>query len=69
MGQPLIALAGLTDSGTRAAAEFVTSKQSLGELAKSAPKGWEHKNIQLVLKTKVVNQIPSDTTVVAVHYW
>lgn len=69
MGQPLIALAGLTDSGTRAAAEFVTSKKSLAELAKSAPKGWEHKDMQLVLMTKVVNQIPSDTTVVAVRYW
>lgn len=69
MGQPLIALAGLTDSGTRAAAEFVTSKQRLGELAKSAPRGWKHMNMQLVLQTKVVNHIPSDTTVVAVRYW
>lgn len=69
MGQPLIALAGLTDSGTRAAAEFVTSKQSLAELAKSAPRGWKNKNMQLVLQTKVVNHIPSVTTVVAVHYW
>lgn len=69
MGQPLIAIAGITDSGTRAAAEFITNKQQMAELVMSAPKGWEKKNMQFVLQTKVVNKIPSTTSVVAVRYW
>lgn len=68
-GQPLIAIAGINDSGTRAAAEFITNDEQVGELIKSAPKGWNKENIQFVLQTKVVNNIPSTSTVVAVRYW
>jgi hypothetical protein len=66
---PLVTIAGITQSGTRAAAEFITSEQQLRELVKSAPKGWKSMNMELVLQTKVVNSIPTNPTVVAIRYW
>ncbi len=68
-GEPLIAIAGITQCGTRAAAEFITSARALGDLLKSAPKDWSSKNMEFVLQTKVVNDIPTNPTVVAIKYW
>jgi hypothetical protein len=68
-GEPLIAIGGVTQCGTRAAAEFITSTQALKDLLKSAPKGWAAKNMEFVLQTKVVNDIPTNPTVVAIRYW
>jgi len=68
-GEPLIAIAGITQFGTRAAAEFITSAQALRDLLKSAPKDWASKNMEFVLQTKVVNDIPTNPTIVAIRYW
>jgi len=68
-GGPLIAIAGITQSGTRAAAEFITSPAGVAELIRSAPRGWEGKDLELVLQTKVVNDIPTTPTVVALRTW
>ena len=68
-GEPLMAIAGIGQSGTRAAAEFITNSQEIKELIKSAPKAWTSENVEFVLQTKVVNDIPTTPTVVAVRYW
>lgn len=68
-GEPLIAIAGITQCGTRAAAEFITSAQAIKDLIKSAPRDWESKNMEFVLQTKVINEIPTNPTVVAIRYW
>lgn len=68
-GEALITVAGITQSGTRAAAEFITSPELVQALATSAPKDWESKNLELVLQTKVVNDIPTNPTLVASRYW
>ena len=68
-GEPLIAIAGVTQFGTRAAAEFITSPQALKDLLQTAPNGWAAKNMEFVLQTKVVNDVPTNPTVVAVRYW
>jgi hypothetical protein len=68
-GEPLLAIAGITQSGTRAAAEFITSPLEIKELIKFAPKTWTSENVEFVLQTKVVNDIPTAPTVVAVRYW
>ncbi|MGD0157113.1 MAG: hypothetical protein ABSB50_13515 [Terracidiphilus sp.] len=68
-GEPLLAIAGITQSGTRAAAEFITRPQEIKELIRSAPKTWASENVEFVLQTKVVNDIPTAPTVVAVRYW
>jgi hypothetical protein len=67
--QPLITIAGITQSGTRAAADFITSPQLLDDFLKNAPKDWSSKSMQIVLQTKVVNNIPTSPSVVVSRYW
>ena len=67
--QPLITIAGITQSGTRAAADFITSPQLLNDLLKDAPKDWKSKSMQVILQTKVENNIPTSPVVVATKYW
>jgi len=68
-GNMVIAVAGVGYAGTQAAAEFVTNPQSVSTLLKSLSKGWEKKNLQIVLHTSVTNQIPGPAEVVAVYSW
>ncbi len=65
----LITIAGLRQSGTRAAGDFATSPELIAEFIKQAPKDWSRKNLQVVLHTNVVNDIPGSPTVVAAYYW
>jgi hypothetical protein len=68
-GSVLVTIAGLDHTGTRAAGDFATNPQMIAEFAKHAPKGWSQKNLQIVLHSNVVNDIPGLPTIVAVHYW
>jgi hypothetical protein len=68
-GGVLITIAGITQCGTRAAAEFITSQQGIKDMIRLAPKTWADKNLELVLQTKVVNDIPTTPTIVAVRTW
>ena len=68
-GGALIIIAGITQCGTRAAAEFITSPEGIENLMKLAPNAWTNKNLEFVLQTKVVNDIPTNPTVVAVRTW
>ena len=68
-GGALITIAGITQCGTRAAAEFITSPEGIKDLMKSAPNSSTTKNLEFVLQTKVVNDIPTSPTVVAVRTW
>jgi hypothetical protein len=65
----VITVAGVGYAGTHAAAEFLTNPQSISALVKTLPRGWEKKNIQIVLHTSVINQIPSAPDVVATYCW
>lgn len=68
-GRLVLALAGITQYGTQAAGEFVTSEELLSAATRSAPAGWERKNVQFVLHMAVVEGVPSRPQVVASHYW
>jgi hypothetical protein len=68
-GTTVITVAGVGYAGTRAASEFLTNPQSISALVKTLPRGWEKKNIQIVLHTSVINQIPSAPDVVATYCW
>ena len=68
-GTTVIAAAGVGYAGTQAAAEFLTNSESISALVKSLPKGWEKKNIQIVLHTTVTNQLPGIPDVVATYCW
>lgn len=68
-GNALVTIAGLDHTGTRAAGEFVTNPQLIAKLVKDAPKDWNKKNLQVVLHSNVVNDIPGSPTIVAYQFW
>ena len=68
-GKVVVVIGGVGYSGTRAAGDFITNPQSIAKMVKSLPKGWESKNIEVVLHTTVKNQVPSTPDVVAAYSW
>ena len=68
-GSVLVIIAGLTHRGTRSAGDFTTSPDLIAEFVKQAPKDWSRKNLQIVLQTKFVNDIPGPPSVVASYFW
>jgi hypothetical protein len=68
-GGPVLSIGGIGSFGTQAAAEFVSSPEKMNELLKSAPPGWENKNMQVVLRIKVVGYEPVAVDVVDTAYW
>ncbi len=68
-GELLIAAAGITQYGTRAAGEFLTSSQLMAVLAANAPGDWPKKNLQVLLRTKVVDETPGPPSIVTTYFW
>lgn len=54
-GQMELVIAGVGRSGTVAASEFVTHPQYFEQFTSRAPKGWENRNVQIVVSTNVIN--------------
>ena len=68
-GQMMLVIAGLSEKGSAAALEFVTNPRYLERFASQAPVGWEQRNIELVIKSNVVNDEWGEPRVVATHFW
>lgn len=68
-GELLIAAAGITQYGTRAAGEFLTSPHLMTVLAASAPSDWPKKNLQVLLRTKIVDDTPGPPSIVTTYFW
>ncbi len=68
-GGPAITAAGIGEYGTQAAAEFLASPERMREFLKTAPSGWENRNMQLVLHVKAVDYQPVQVDVIATSYW
>lgn len=68
-GQFTVIVAGVWASGTEAGAEFVTDNVALSQVLKTAPPGWEKKNLEIVLETDVTDLISSPPRVVAAYFW
>ena len=65
----LVEIAGITQYGTEAAADLVSSPDLMAEALNKAPRGWQQRNLQLVLHVKVIGGSPSSPKVVAAHFW
>ena len=65
----LVEIAGITQYGTDAASDLVTNADLMNEEFQKAPAGWQGKNLQLVLKVKVIAGTPSSPKVVARYFW
>lgn len=68
-GHSVVSVAGITAPGTDAAAQFVSAPEYLSELARTAPPGWEKKNMQVLVQTSVIDAGASPPHVVAVYFW
>ncbi len=68
-GELLIVAAGITQYGSRAAGEFLTSPQLLAALAMKAPNDWPKRNLQVLLHTKIVDDTPGPPGIVTTHFW
>jgi hypothetical protein len=65
----VVVVAGLTKDGTMAAGEFATEERYLETMARQAPSGWEHKNLQVVIATEIINGNPGPPRILATYFW
>jgi len=67
--QMVVTIAGLSVFGTLAAGEFVTNKEGLRRLDDIAPRGWKHKNMEIVLSTDVIRGEAGHPVILATRFW
>jgi hypothetical protein len=65
----LIAIAGVTQFGTQSAGDFITNAGYLHAAFAHAPADWHRKNLQVVLKTRVVTGAAGPPQVMAWNSW
>jgi len=65
----LVEVAGITQYGTEAGADFITTPEHLAEALRNAPAGWQNKNLQFVLHVKVIAGTPTSPAVVGTYFW
>ena len=65
----LVEVAGITQYGTNAGTDLITSADLLAEALRTAPEGWRKKNLQIVLHVKVIGGSPTSPRVVATYFW
>ena len=68
-GRVVVVAAGVAYWGTIAAGEFLTDPKYMDEVAKSAPSGWERKNMQIVIGTTVIAGNSGPPQVLATYFW
>lgn len=68
-GNVVLVIAGVGGSGNQAAADFISDPVQLEELLENAPSGWERMNLQVVLHTETINDVPKGADVQAVYFW
>ena len=67
--QMVVVAVGITVFGTFAAGEFLTDPNEMKKLSAVAPRGWEGKNVELVLSTDVIRGRSGPATIVAAQFW
>jgi hypothetical protein len=67
--RPVVIAAGITQHGTMAAGEFLSKPEYFSEAVPQLPRGWEKKNLQIVLRVPVENRVPGRPRVLATHVW
>jgi hypothetical protein len=65
----LVEIAGITQYGTDAAGDLVTNPDLMAEAVQGAPAGWTRKNLQIVLRVKVISGAPTSPKVVGLYSW
>lgn len=60
---------GLTGYGTMAASEFLSNPAYMETIAASAPDKWAHKNVEILISTKVIHGKSGPPKAVIAHFW
>jgi hypothetical protein len=68
-GGLIVVAAGLKQFGTEAAGRLLADPDQLGAILRQLPKGWENRNLQLVLHARVIGNTPAQPEIVATHVW
>ena len=65
----VVIIAGIGANGTDAAAQFVTTPRYMDLLNERLSNGWASKNVEIVLKTKVIDGKSAAPTIEAAYVW
>jgi hypothetical protein len=68
-GRLAVVIAGVSPYGTRAAGEFVTGPGNFAEVLKQAQRNWAQKNLQIVIKSEIVDGSLGPPRVIASYAW
>lgn len=68
-GGLLIVSAGIKQFGTQAGGQLLADPDELGPILNKLPKGWEDKNLQILLHMKVIGNTPAQPELVGWHVW
>jgi hypothetical protein len=66
---PVMVIAGIGPNGTEAASAFAVTPQYLEQIAKQLPASWENKNLEMVLKTEVIDGKAGPPQLVSSAVW
>jgi hypothetical protein len=67
--QYALVVAGIARGGTVAAGEFLVDSNRFSEISSRVPAKWDHKNIEIVLETQVIDGRSGPPRIDAVHVW
>lgn len=65
----VVTAAGIGQYGTIAAGEFLTDPQYLAAMASGAPRGWERRNMEIVITTTVIDGYSGPPRILATNFW
>jgi len=68
-GRYVVVAAGIARGGTIASGEFLVDPTHMEELVRVAPKGWEQKNMEIVIETQVIDGRSGPPRIAAVYVW
>jgi hypothetical protein len=68
-GKMLLTVGGLYGFGTQAAGQFLTDPKYLTKFAAGLKSGWESKNLQIVVRTEVIDGNPGPPELIASWVW
>jgi len=64
-----MAIGGVNEFGTQAASQFLTDAGALNEFADNAPRGWEERNLQILLEVDISGMVVVNPKIIAIHVW
>ena len=65
----VLSIAGVGSSSNQATADFVSDPLQIEKLLQNAPPGWENMNMQVVLHTTTIDDVPTSIDVKALYFW